>query len=516
FDDFPMLLETWRTCLQDEFDLEQLRSLLIELETGTIVWSEVHCAQASPMSQQMAWSQINTYMYRDDTPQDGRPSNLSADLLHEIVHSPALRPSVSRVTVDRFQTKSLRLIAEYTPANGRELVEWVKERLLIPAAEWRSLLDLMATVQGRDPNDPSAANAASLARLRLPRASEALIVAREMLAPIVASLPVVPTAIGVDPYDGDMADADATQPMSAPGAEAEDTPPVDLTWLLCEWLQFYGPLTLEFISGTLGIDATRAVMALDQLVDERQLICGPLVKDGQEMVYCDARNFEILLRMERRAAQPVIEPLPCEALALFFATVQGLTISTDDRQEPVERLLGIIDQMSGHALAAPLWESEVLPARMPAYDPAWLDSLMQTSDLQWLGRPDRHLTFCFEPDLDLVIQAGQDARPAYKDDNNPSTPQSSPKPSMDQVLASAGRFDFSTLLDLTGLTPAQASEELWMGVWQGRYANDSFAAMRQGIANGFKPPQIKASSGTGLRSRRGRARSAFSRWKAAL
>ena len=50
YEDFPILLETWRTCLQDEFDLPNLRQVLQGLESGSIRWSEVYCQRPSPMA----------------------------------------------------------------------------------------------------------------------------------------------------------------------------------------------------------------------------------------------------------------------------------------------------------------------------------------------------------------------------------------------------------------------------------------------------------------------------------
>ena len=51
YPDFPILLEAWRTCLQDEFDLEALRALLAECESGAINWSEVYRDTPSPFAQ---------------------------------------------------------------------------------------------------------------------------------------------------------------------------------------------------------------------------------------------------------------------------------------------------------------------------------------------------------------------------------------------------------------------------------------------------------------------------------
>jgi hypothetical protein len=129
---------------------------------------------------------------------------------------------------------------------------------------------------------------------------------------------------------------------------------VDLGWLLNEWLQFYGPRPVAFIAGTLGLDIAQAVVYLDPLVDDQRLIFGPLIKKEDDTFYCDARNFEMLLRLERRAAQPAVEPQPCEALAPFLARVQGLIPGAADRQEPVGQLLDISEQMCGYSLAAHL------------------------------------------------------------------------------------------------------------------------------------------------------------------
>ncbi len=71
YEDFPILLETWRTCIQDEFDLESLKQVLTELESGSISWTEVHTALPSPFAQSDGWRQVNQYMYMDDQPEVG-------------------------------------------------------------------------------------------------------------------------------------------------------------------------------------------------------------------------------------------------------------------------------------------------------------------------------------------------------------------------------------------------------------------------------------------------------------
>jgi Kef-type K+ transport system membrane component KefB len=70
-EDFPILVEAWRTCLQDEFDLPALHRALAELESGAITWSSVRTEQPSPFARTIAWRQINQYMYMSDAPAGG-------------------------------------------------------------------------------------------------------------------------------------------------------------------------------------------------------------------------------------------------------------------------------------------------------------------------------------------------------------------------------------------------------------------------------------------------------------
>ena len=79
--DFPILLETWRTCLVDEFDLPALQARLADLRAGTIRWSETRTGTPSPFAGDLAFNQISRYMYADDASGRQQPSALDPALL---------------------------------------------------------------------------------------------------------------------------------------------------------------------------------------------------------------------------------------------------------------------------------------------------------------------------------------------------------------------------------------------------------------------------------------------------
>jgi len=131
FEDFPILLETWRTCLRDEFDIPALKLLLDEVREGEIAVTEVTTAKASPFAEGLIWQQTNDYMYRDDTPDPGARSRLGEDLLREVAASEGLRPEIPPALAAALEAKLRRTAPGYAPAAPRDLLETLKERLVV-------------------------------------------------------------------------------------------------------------------------------------------------------------------------------------------------------------------------------------------------------------------------------------------------------------------------------------------------------------------------------------------------
>jgi ATP-dependent Lhr-like helicase len=60
------------------------------------------------------------------------------------------------------------------------------------------------------------------------------------------------------------------------------------------------------------------------------------------------------------------------------------------------------------------------------------------------------------------------------------------------------------------------TERLWEGVWNGKISNDSYAALRRGIENRFRAPDLPERQTSGRRGRGSGRRAGFSRWKGTL
>jgi ATP-dependent helicase Lhr and Lhr-like helicase len=495
YEDFPILLETWRTCLGDEFDLESLVRVLGELRDGTIRVSEVTTSSPSPFAADVVWKQTSELMYEDDTPETG-PSKLRGDLLRELVFTSQLRPSIDPARAARFEAKLQRTHPGYAPGSARDLLDWVVERVLIPEGQWWALLAVIDRDHGQAPQEWVAGLAHRLVAVALPDAGGRAIAA-------VESIPRLRAALDLDEDEIQLTSAalDGGPAGEARAALAglEQQPPEEgeegaaLADLLADLLRFHGPVDHSFPARELGLNEERARDVLQALVDEQRVVVDEITVGAAGLQICDGENLERLLRITRAEGRPSFEPLPLEALPLLLATQQGL----GTEGATLDDLRGALEKLFGFAAPAEAWEGDLIPARVEPYFPSWLDELHAESGLRWFGCGEGRLTFAMDGDEELLLE------PAADDDEA--------GPRLDTLFPrSRGRFDLADLLEHSGLSTGALTRQLWELAWQGRITSDGFATVRRGIESGFKPADLPAPTRGGGRSRRRR----FSRWKA--
>lgn len=489
YEDFPILLETWRTCLQDEFDLEGLRTVLDELAREEIAVSETRTAVPSPFAANLIWKQTNRLMYEDDVPEGGG-SALRGDLLKELVFSSSLRPEIPIDLRDRFQRKLHRTYAGYAPRTATEVLDWVRERIILVESEWRELLTAVeCELEGASTDELLAELENKLVRLVDPAGPERIVALeslprlRTALAPEFEQVEMVPIAVVAEPSFGALPGAADRQ-----DGETDDDP---LTELLAEWLRSYGPVSRAHVIEAFGVAPGRIDEALSGLVEDERLVIDRFGGDESALELCDTENLERLLRLMRSEARPVFQALPLDALPLHLAAQHRLGATgagLSDLQQAFESLFCV-------SLPAGLWESDILPARLDPYYPSWLDSLLQESDLVWAGAGKERLTFVFSSDLELLDSADR-ARAASR--VLPDRP---------------GRFDLVELTESSGLDAAALTEGLWSEAWEGLLTNTGFAAVRAGVLSRFRSADSPAAR---PQPRAGRStRRSFERWRSA-
>lgn len=488
YDDFPLLLETWRECLQDRFDIEQLKILLDELQSGEIAVSEAHTLTPSPFAEGISWQRTNTLMYQDDTPESADHSHLNHNLVRQVALSPSLRPSLRPDLVERFSAKQHRTAVGYAPLTAEELIETVGDRVLLHGRDWQTLLEAASRDSGLPVEKLRLACGAQVVWLRLNKAGTTRVLATWQLPRMVSALGLDREQFEISAMGGD---------VNGPTllAQIETLPPVDpsrhdlLPGLLAEWLAGQGPTALAEIGELFALDLSTCRRLLADLEKEGRVMIGPLIDGNPETLICDTSNLEHLLRLQRNARRPAFTPLDPRFLAPFLAEHQGLT-SADDRLETLQEAL---DVLFGFPAPCNAWEEYLLPARVTPYHSSQLDRLLGESPLLWYGCGRQKSSFAFADDLELFTAlCGEEAEDR----------------SLLRLWPESGAYlGFFELQRRSSLESGLLTSRLWELIWTGRVLCDSFAPLRQGIASGFAPIAFSD-------QRLGRRHGGLARWRA--
>jgi ATP-dependent Lhr-like helicase len=490
-DDFPILLETWRSCLQDEFDLDHLKQVLEEIREKRIVVTETATRNPSPFSGRLVWKQTNIAMYDDDAlPQAGETA-LRPDLIRDVLFSAQLRPKVPVDVIRLLDQKLKRTAAGYAPDSARDLLDWIRDRVLVPEPEWKELAAAIRRDHDLDGLELLGANGEKTAWISWPGVRHPFLALLESIPRVLVAFRLLFEDLTLRPVArGGSAVSMKRSVEAVAEREAARSAEYDLPVFLSEWLSFYGPVPKQTLVHLLGVTRERLDEALVPLVEDRSVVADIITEDQAEIEICDAQNLDVLLRMTRRYRRPSFQPIPCQKLPLFFAIVHGISdpgLGQDALQQRLEQLFG-------WPAPARAWEEELLPARVADYRSDRLDSLMQESDLIWFGCGDRRVSLAFRQDLELFREP---------DEGYPGADAE-----LDRLIPDRrGRYSFLEIAEFARLDTSRTNDLLWKEAWKGSVTSDSFRTIRKGVATRFKAQDASREYGT--RSRR----AGFSRWK---
>ena len=210
-----------------------------------------------------------------------------------------------------------------------------------------------------------------------------------------------------------------------------------------------------------------------------------------------------MLRRIRRASLAVlrqeIEAVDPRALASFLPSWQGV-----DRHPAagagVDRLREALVPLQGLALPAQVWERDVLPRRVGAYSPAWLDQLTASGEVVWVGagasgRGSGRVALYFRDDAAAI------GPPPVKGPA-PEPPSEPVHEALRERLAAAPCFFTDLLAELPAFAPEELQDGLWDLVWAGEVTNDAFAPLRAPrltLARAQREQRAPRAAGTALR-----------------
>jgi ATP-dependent Lhr-like helicase len=415
---FPVILETYRECLQDVFDLPALRGLLQSLKTREIDLVEVETQSASPYSTSLLFDYIATYMYEDDTPPAERRAqalSLDRDLLRELLGQEELRDLLDADAVDEVERQ-----LQGDPKTPDHLHDKLRLRGDLRQDEYAPALAEPLLAERR----------AVIVRI----AGEERLIAVEDAGRYRDALGAMP-------------------PSGLPDAFLEGGPE-SLRQLVLRFAKGRGPFTTRDADERFGREVGGILAELEA---DEQLVRGELRPGGSEREWCDPDVLRRLRRASLAALRREVEAVDQEALARFLPSWHGV-----DRRASLREALVPLQALP---LPVALWESEVLPRRVPGYRPEHLDALTASGEVVWVGAGQDRVALYFREDAGVLGQVAGTPPPEG--------------PEHDAIRAALTHASFwDELLAETQLEEAIALPALWDLVWSGEVTNDAWTPLR--------------------------------------
>ena len=451
--DFPILLETYRECLRDVLDLPGLESLLSGLHSREISLVEVETPTASPFASSLLFDYVATYMYEGDAPNAERRAaalSLDRDLLRELLGQEELRELIDPGALARVED-DLQCRSEIARATGRDGLHDVLRRVG----------DLTAGEIAERVFDGIDAGGL-LNELERERRAIRLRVGGEERYVAADEAGLYRDALGAVP------------PGGLPEAFLADVPDA-LHVLVARFARTHGPFTGDELHARYGVDVGAVLRELERSGD---LVRGELRPGGSEREWCDVEVLRRLRRASLAALRKEIEPADARALAAFLPSWQGIDRNSG-AGAGVDRLREVLVPLQGLALPAEIWERDVLPRRIGAYSPAWLDSLCASGEVVWvgagaLGRSSGRVALYFREDAALI---GPPPAPRSSGAGAGVAPSDPAHELLRERLARGPAF-FTDLLAELPVAGETLREALWDLVWAGEATNDAWAPLR--------------------------------------
>jgi ATP-dependent Lhr-like helicase len=241
--------------------------------------------------------------------------------------------------------------------------------------------------------------------------------------------------------------------------------------LALRYARTHAPFTAMDFEQRYGVAPHAVEAVLMRLTAEGRLVEGEFRPGGTSREWTDPG---VLRRVRRRSLAKLrheIEPVDQTVLGRFTTTWQGVI----KRRHGADALLDAIDQLQGAPLAASILETDVLPARLDAYDSADLDAVTAAGEVVWvgvepLGDKDGRVALYLADQLPRLLPPARVCPPS----DVPSR-----EIAILDCLRAQGASFFGPLHDAVGGGyPGDTVNALWDLVWRGLVTNDTFHAVR--------------------------------------
>ena len=467
--DHPIVNEAVRDCLEELMDIDGLREVLDRLRTGAITLVACETPEPSVFSHEIL--NANPYAFLDDAPLEERRAR-----------AVTVRRGLPAAIVDR--------LGGLDPEAISSVIREARARITSADELHDLLLDFVALPEPEAVDQGWDAWFANLVRDR--RAAR-LTLAGARTAWVAAERRSLALAI----WNDRIFEPDLVAPAGSRGAAEADRGDA-IVEVIRARVAFTGPITSLALGLAVDVPEDDVNIALLRIELEGTVLRGrftPGLAPGA-LEWC---HRVLLARIHRRTTDGLrraIEPSSMADLMRFLFLWQGVRGAQHRGRAGLGR---VVEQLQGFEIAAGAWESEVLPARVMAYQPSFLDELCFSGEIVW-GRlsprdsgatPTRAapVTLSLRRDLAWLLARRNSLSPASGEDDTLSL--SPPARDVLTLLARDGASFFDEIVGSAGHARIEIEDALWELVARGRITGDGFSGLRALIERSRPEPVWK-------------------------
>ncbi|CAN5731733.1 DEAD/DEAH box helicase [soil metagenome] len=495
---FPILLEAYRECLRDVFDMPALMETLRAISNRSLRVHTVDSRTPSPFASALLFSYVANYIYDGDAPLAERRAqalSIDQDQLRELMGDADLRELLDLNAIEETE-EQLQCVVD--PYKARTM-DGVHDLLLRLGDLTRP--ELLRRCVTEDVADTITKLMRARRVLEVQVASEKRLIAVEDAARYR-------DALGVP------------LPPGLPGAFLEEKPEA-MVDLIRRFARTNGPFTTLDVAARFGLPAASVESVLQRLVQSGRVVEGGFRPGGVHREWCDAEVLRAIRRKSLARLRKEVEPVEQRVLARLLTRWQGVV----QPRRGLDALLDVIENLQGAPLPASVLETEILPARVIGYKSADLDMLIAAGEVVWvgfdpIGERDGRVGLYLAEKLPLLWQVQTPAPRATLAEKEEAKSKAATKE--DDIIAylkARGASFFQDLNEgLGGGYPGETLEALWGLVWKGMVTNDGMAALRAycerpaASGRGGKSGRRVHQQGAGFRSRRTTPPTGQGRW----
>lgn len=475
----PLVNQTVHDCLTEAMDIDELETLIADIENNRLQLVAKDLREPSPFAQEII--NARPYAFLDDAPFEERRTNA---IRHRSWTDPGESGDYSQLDAEAIR----RVQEEAWPTvnNSEELHDALLSIGFMTDGEF--------TAHDYQRFSEALLNSGRIQSVQL--TSGRLWIASERLAQLRTWFDFLPVPEALP------------ESLRSTSLAKEDA----LRELLRARLEGLGPVTATELADPLGVPDSAVEVALIALEVEGFAFQGRFSPQSRNQEspqqWCERRLLQRIHRYTLDSLRKAIKPVSLETYSEFlFARQQLLSVQELQSDETPgldgqTRLQSCVTVLDGIAVPAASWEADLYPVRIRQYDPGWLDVLCISGKATW-GRyslpqstknklqrkrsagPVRSTPVIIARRQNLDIWQAL-ARARNEEESAPAPTANAVR--IEQDLATHGASFFDQILSRTGLLRSQLEEGLAELVSLGRITSDSFTGLRALLTPTSKKP----------------------------